>query len=394
MQSKQIDKALSPSEVDNKYLSDENPLFQLLPDENLGSPNAQFTEYPLGLAIDSKVKKLDSLKDIENQAEVIDLSDNNEESQQVLNDQPRRRAIFVTALECLKNSRGREAWLNDDVVNRYLYTELPKIDENVMVVESLMWSDVYNFNPDTVRNMVYPEYKQSWSFAVFPINVNNSHWTLAIAESTGLVRFFDSMSGEISEEQKRKIALCVRGFCDYEVDVDFEIVDSSSYYQQDNWWNCGPAVCMLAERFLSNESLKFNGTNVFNWRRHALKVLKENFRIINLNGQEVLNEAVNKSRKSATYKIKREKKRKSVQVRRDNETSDQKADRNQKDANRKKLTRANETPHQKAVRNQKDADSKKRQRPKKLISFVKLPKKNLMMKKRLMRILLCWTLVI
>jgi hypothetical protein len=184
----------------------------------------------------------------------------------------RREALTADDLDCLTKFSGQESWLNNDVIMCYLINELPKIEENVMIVEINLWREGSGI-PEDYRTIFYPEFKQNWSKLCIPIFVNENHWIHGIVDVDGKCDFYDSMGGALSEDQKKFIREIMG--CLNVNNVEFVIVDKNTYYQQKNNHSCGPALCMIAERVMKGEDLKFNQPAVNNWRKRALRILRD-----------------------------------------------------------------------------------------------------------------------
>lgn len=91
----------------------------------------------------------------------------------------RRSALTESDLSCLNVCQGNESWLNDNVIMNYLTIELLKIDPNVLIVETDIWSQHFTAFID-YSNVIYPQVHNNWSKVIFPIHVNGNHWALAV----------------------------------------------------------------------------------------------------------------------------------------------------------------------------------------------------------------------
>jgi hypothetical protein len=274
----------------------------------------------------------------------------------------RRSVLNWNHIDCLKKFNGQESWLNDNVIMNYLILELPKINEKVIIVEIDLWHSGFAF-PEDMTGLMFPEYRDDWEYVIFPIFVNENHWTLAIADSKGRVEFYDSyrrksLSGQLGERQKG-IIKGVMTLLLPELSIEFFEIDTDTYYQQNNEHSCGPAVCMLAERRLKNEDLKFVQGTVNNWRRHAEKILRneitkrwgpdieeENIEEENIDEEEEETVVIPKTRKRKkaplTLKGIKLKNRESLKKHRDSLTTEQKDAARDKNTERMRKTRANE----------------------------------------------------
>ena len=85
--------------------------------------------------------------------------------------------------------------------------------------------------------------------------------------------FYDTMGGYLNEQQERFITLVLSGI-DAEIGVRINRVRPRLFWSQNDGWNCGVGICMIAERFSKDESLLFNNRDVYNWRKHAYDMLK------------------------------------------------------------------------------------------------------------------------
>jgi Ulp1 family protease len=199
------------------------------------------------------------------------VSDEDDYDPTVLN-MTRAMSLSKRDLECLlyRNRGLRASWLNDNVVMCYMLNELPRIDERILIVDTLIWEG--NF-PRNVRNVVFPVFRDDWEYAVFPINELNTHWMLSIASRDGRVKMFNTMGGMQDKSYEPKIRRILQGLSE-NIDVTFDYVDRDTYYQQRDGYSCGPGICMLTERFFKNESLKFTGDDTLNWREYAYSILE------------------------------------------------------------------------------------------------------------------------
>uniref|UniRef100_A0A914Y030 Ubiquitin-like protease family profile domain-containing protein n=1 Tax=Panagrolaimus superbus TaxID=310955 RepID=A0A914Y030_9BILA len=93
-------------------------------------------------------------------------------------------------------------WLDDVIIMEYLMRFI-KDDPRLILVDSISW------RPDFVANSwgqqrrnhrlpTVPRYSDDWEFAIFPVNLDNNHWTLAILEkATSTITYFDPLHGAI-----------------------------------------------------------------------------------------------------------------------------------------------------------------------------------------------------
>jgi flagellar biosynthesis GTPase FlhF len=250
----------------------------------------------------------------------------------------RRNAMTEADLRCLTKFSGRESWLNNDIIMIYLAHVLPKIDPGVMILEIGIQSEGTGITGD-FRKLFYPNFKEDWTKIVIVFIVNDNHWTLGIVDRNEKCDFYDSLGEEMMDGQKE----FVRGIMIYlEKDaIEFNEVDSETYYQQNDSNSCGPAVCMLAERKLKGESLEFNGRDVSNWRRHAFKILKNE--VLNTHNEEaeIVVEEVETQPKSSQKKSRKRKAKLSLKGEKLQQQSNKKKhldslSENQKDINRQK----------------------------------------------------------
>jgi hypothetical protein len=281
----------------------------------------------------------------------------------------RRSLLNRDDIECLKSYSGEISWLNDAVIMNYLICELPKIDENVLIVEIDIWYRDFVF-PEHPRALFFPIYNENWSQIVFPINVSNNHWVLTIVNREGIAEFYDSMKGTITERQMG-IVRGIMSLLGIE-NVEFRNIDRETYYQQNNTHSCGPAVCMLAERRLKNENLKFIQAAVNQWRKKAFRILDDeitkNWDLEEENVEEEVTEEVEeedivvvpkmRKRKKAPLTLKgaKIKQRKSLKKHRDSLTEKEKDSVRKKDADNKREKRKDPEFREKEA----DAKMKKR----------------------------------
>lgn len=216
------------------------------------------------------ISNKDNLSDVNK--EIIDLSDDElavDETADITIVESRNLDIItlnIDQLEPLLHNSGRNAWLNDLIIYNYL---LSKDFPNVLIVETIIFDPRFRWNSiSNLRNLTRPlTYRENWEYMIFAIHKNENHWALAIAKRDGNVDYFDTMeNNSLSNNERNIITRMLNGFSVSNENVIFNIVDSNTYWHQNDTYNCGVGVCMLAERYIMNENLLFTINDVLNWR--------------------------------------------------------------------------------------------------------------------------------
>lgn len=196
-----------------------------------------------------------------------------------------RLDLAETEFACIQYS-GAKGWLSDQVIYTYLSHSVLPVKPRTLLVDSLILQvlDESPF-PDfrgKRRQMTNPEFREDWSFVVIPLHLFGNHWSLAIG-TPQVITYYDSMRvpGDKKSQGSLELALgplrkILRGLG--APDAVIESAAVGSHFTQKDTWSCGPAICMLAERHMKGESLKFTADDVKKWRAETFQVFSELFR--------------------------------------------------------------------------------------------------------------------
>ena len=180
-------------------------------------------------------------------------------------------------LEPLKYNSGRNSLLNDVIILEYMKSQLIKINAYILIVDTLIYES--NFQVDNARhlkNAIQPESNlNKWSYVIFPINYDRYHWVLAIAHNSGVIDFYDSIGDDIKDRHWDIIVKVMQLLNGVEFIVSYNRINPRLIYQQNDQNSCGIAICMFAERYLNGQTLKFNQSDVNEWRKNAYDKLGE-----------------------------------------------------------------------------------------------------------------------
>lgn len=173
---------------------------------------------------------------------------------------------------------ARDAWLNDEVIHTYLVHSVLPLRPKTLVVDSQIFTKVRGNQPiqfvEGRKKFCSPEYRVDWDTVVIAVHEGN-HWTLAIGTRL-VLKYFDTNRGRLSESRRRELRVILQALG--APGCLIKAVPFVEFFQQSDATSCGPGVCMLAERVLKGQSLKFDKQDVMKWRRETFKLFETLFR--------------------------------------------------------------------------------------------------------------------
>jgi sentrin-specific protease 1 len=180
----------------------------------------------------------------------------------VINNIEITRESFVTlnSKDWVTESHFKKGWLDGSIIDAYL-SMVQKNNSHVHISSFYFYSrlKINPIDPNTLRWFKNVNLMEK-ILIIFPMNINNSHWTLIVINNEyKTVQHFDSF-GKISEEYSKNVFDFYKWYCEkvHNVIIDEKtwcFVNEVSCAHQQNTYDCGVFMLMNAE-FLSDGVLR------------------------------------------------------------------------------------------------------------------------------------------
>ena len=210
--------------------------------------------------------------------------------------------IFILKIlaEHSKRSNGDKIVFVNPVVWRDMQPSKKKvkIDGKYKIVPGEVYSakppNCWHTNGDMSKRgiITFPNHLNNWDRAIIPVNVDNDHWTLAIAiRAESHIYYYDTLGYQprISIENDLKLITSLLG-CE-NLTIKYPVCGEDFVRQTDNIgaWTCGAHTCILGAKIVSgNDDLFYDLDFILEFRRNMNDLLLNALHVLNIKDETLI----------------------------------------------------------------------------------------------------------
>lgn len=186
-----------------------------------------------------------------------------------------RQDEHVVTRENLRRLCSRTCWLRESVISFFMRLIEIRNRDSALNLPKVYALDSFFISVLMRKGYHEPKVRQTidifeFDMVLCPINTRNSHWSLAVLyHDRKVLEYFDSMGGsnvaaiDSILEYVCKEHLALKS----ELIEPYKVVLKTDIPLQENGWDCGPFICLYAERLARRAPFDFNQSHMQHYRQ-------------------------------------------------------------------------------------------------------------------------------